>query len=300
MDEEELSVSPPSSTTTTTKPTAAPSPAPTTTPPSQTDDVPRTGPSSPLLDSSTVSLQEALPETSPSSSSSPAAAEKQTQSKMRTVWVVRHGERLDNVDDNWVANTPGVNPYDPPLTDVGVHQASCTAAMILDERQAAEVDNPVTVLSSPFSRCLNTAGVIAEALGVPVRPENGLCEMLKTEWFATDPIPTLQPKLRAGCTASLDTQQPSVMTVTWPETLDQSLTRYAQSASVLLEAFPVGDLVFVTHGYGVQAMTEFFDNDAFIYQCEYCATTTACTEDGGKRWSVIRCSDHSHVTPKST
>ncbi len=39
----------------------------------------------------------------------------------QTVLVVRHGERLDNVDYDWVTRTE--RPYDPPLTEAGVREA---------------------------------------------------------------------------------------------------------------------------------------------------------------------------------
>ena len=37
------------------------------------------------------------------------------------VFIIRHGERLDNVDYGWVEKAE--RPYDPPLTDDGVKEA---------------------------------------------------------------------------------------------------------------------------------------------------------------------------------
>ncbi len=39
----------------------------------------------------------------------------------QVVIVIRHGERIDNVDYDWVIRSK--RPYDPPLTEVGVKQA---------------------------------------------------------------------------------------------------------------------------------------------------------------------------------
>jgi broad specificity phosphatase PhoE len=39
----------------------------------------------------------------------------------RTVWLVRHGERVDDVVADWVATA--ARPFDPPLTEVGATQA---------------------------------------------------------------------------------------------------------------------------------------------------------------------------------
>ena len=38
------------------------------------------------------------------------------------VFIIRHGERLDNVDYDWVRTAE--RPYDPPLTEDGVKEAS--------------------------------------------------------------------------------------------------------------------------------------------------------------------------------
>ena len=48
-------------------------------------------------------------------------AQKDDQSVQR-VFIIRHGERLDNVDYDWVRWAE--RPYDPPLTDDGVKEAS--------------------------------------------------------------------------------------------------------------------------------------------------------------------------------
>ena len=45
-------------------------------------------------------------------------AEKQ---KIQRIFIIRHGERLDNVDYEWELTAE--RPYDPPLTDDGTKQA---------------------------------------------------------------------------------------------------------------------------------------------------------------------------------
>ena len=42
--------------------------------------------------------------------------------KVQHVFIIRHGERLDNVDYDWVRTAE--RPYDPPLTEDGVKEAS--------------------------------------------------------------------------------------------------------------------------------------------------------------------------------
>ena len=55
--------------------------------------------------------------------------EKRASSSKQRVIVVRHGERLDNVDYTWTETA--ARPYDPPLTEKGVEQARDTGKRFL-------------------------------------------------------------------------------------------------------------------------------------------------------------------------
>ena len=59
-------------------------------------------------------------------------AQKDDQSVQR-VFIIRHGERLDNVDYDWVRWAE--RPYDPPLTDDGVKEASEAGERLNRQRQ---------------------------------------------------------------------------------------------------------------------------------------------------------------------
>lgn len=50
-----------------------------------------------------------------------ATKDTDTGRQVQVVIVIRHGERIDNVDYDWVIRSK--RPYDPPLTEVGVKQA---------------------------------------------------------------------------------------------------------------------------------------------------------------------------------
>uniref|UniRef100_A0A183BHI3 Phosphoglycerate mutase family protein n=1 Tax=Globodera pallida TaxID=36090 RepID=A0A183BHI3_GLOPA len=70
----------------------------------------------------------------------------------RLLWIVRHGQRVDNIDVQWRAN--GASPRgqwdDPPLSPRGVVQASEVGAALATE--------PISlVVCSPFTRCVQTA-----------------------------------------------------------------------------------------------------------------------------------------------
>jgi broad specificity phosphatase PhoE len=89
--------------------------------------------------------------------------------KKCSLYLVRHGQRLDAVDKNWYEKDD--NQYDPPLSDAGFEQAECLAERLLQE--------PIDyIFVSPYLRALQTAHPIAEALDLPLYVENGIGEWL--------------------------------------------------------------------------------------------------------------------------
>ena len=59
---------------------------------------------------------------------------------------------------------------DPALTEVGISQAEAVA------RRLSGMDDVTAVVCSPLWRARQTAGAVAGALGVPIRPHGGLTE----------------------------------------------------------------------------------------------------------------------------
>jgi broad specificity phosphatase PhoE len=41
-----------------------------------------------------------------------------TNNNLQTLWLLRHGERSDLVDQNWLKTA--TRPFDPPLTEKGI------------------------------------------------------------------------------------------------------------------------------------------------------------------------------------
>lgn len=76
--------------------------------------------------------------------------------------LVRHGQSEFNVVYSVTRQDPGIQ--DPKLTDEGRRQAAAVADALAD-RDLAEV------LSSPYTRALETADIIAGRLGLPIRIE---------------------------------------------------------------------------------------------------------------------------------
>lgn len=99
-----------------------------------------------------------------------------------TVIVVRHAERMDFEDENWVYTT--ATPWDSPLSDTG----HATAQRIADEMAKLDVSSPVQLLCSPFRRCIETSMPIAELFSTKI----SLCSVFG-EWMNTDYFPLGTP-----------------------------------------------------------------------------------------------------------
>lgn len=83
--------------------------------------------------------------------------------------LVRHGETLDNREGRLLGRS------DPPLTARGRVQARAVAAAVRDEQ-------PGTVLTSPLTRAVQTASLIAEACGAELVVEDRLIEIDYGDW----------------------------------------------------------------------------------------------------------------------
>uniref|UniRef100_A0A915CYP1 Phosphoglycerate mutase n=1 Tax=Ditylenchus dipsaci TaxID=166011 RepID=A0A915CYP1_9BILA len=80
---------------------------------------------------------------------------------VRHIWIVRHGERVDNVDPDWKDIAPRGAWDDPPLTSRGLCQAREVGIRLAKFKHHEPIDY---IFSSPFTRCLQTTTNIIEAI----------------------------------------------------------------------------------------------------------------------------------------
>jgi len=206
------------------------------------------------------------------------------QTKERSIWLIRHGNRLDFADPDWAKAND--YPVDPPLSADGVLQAQATAAFLSGQ--------PIRHLfASPFRRTMETASWIAEALGLPVCIEEGLREMLLIEWF-----PQL-PKIDSDETlakrfARVDTTYEDRCIPVWPETKEDSRARGARTITRLAADFQ-GDLALVTHGGMIQNLCQGLlpGEDLKLHTCMCCLIEL---RQSGNQWRLHRSGhDTSHL-----
>lgn len=87
--------------------------------------------------------------------------------------IMRHGHRF-------------ADPPDPELTERGFNQVKAVVDVLVN----AKID---AIFCSPFVRAIQSAAPIAQALGLQLRVDFGLCELLASGWlYDTNPLPELK------------------------------------------------------------------------------------------------------------
>jgi len=164
------------------------------------------------------------------------------------VWVVRHGDRLDFEmgQEKWRAIAQRVN--DPCLSDLGHQQAVETAQAVASENDRPD-RRPTSIISSPFLRCIETSNPLAGLLGLPIKIDHSLFEVV----FTGESMPSLAD--RACYFPRIDLDYESVFKPPSGEGFPvECIARYGEAASRLVEKFEGESIVLVTHAAGVCAI----------------------------------------------
>ena len=171
-----------------------------------------------------------------------ANQEKDSSSSERTVWICRHGMRIDQVDPTWRRR----NGHDPHLAQEGVRQARETGERLRGEG----IEH---VFASPFLRAVETAHHIADALELPIHIERGLGEWLNLQWFRQMPeTASLEELIRRF--PRVDPAYESLVFPLYPETAEEAFARAGRAARLLAERYR-GNLLLVGHGHSVVGMS---------------------------------------------
>lgn len=160
----------------------------------------------------------------------------------QTIWLARHGTRIDNVDPDWPATA--ARPFDPHLHPTGAGEARKLAAALAE----APID---VVYASPFLRALQTATPIADATGAPLRIDAGLGEWLRDIWFEQTPVLFPEAKVDWRCDR-LERDYCSPARLAWPESWSAAMARTGEAIRRL--AATGENLIAVGHGASVIGM----------------------------------------------
>ena len=98
------------------------------------------------------------------------------------IFVIRHGERIDYVDKDWINKVNHDRYRDPYLAEKGIKQSKETAIKLLGIFKNKQLsDDNLIIISSPYIRCVQTASLFAKDLNYKslIKIEPGICEVLK-------------------------------------------------------------------------------------------------------------------------
>ena len=205
----------------------------------------------------------------------------------QTVWIARHGNRIDFVNPDWFLTAE--HRYDPHLSEDGHVQAKQLANRLKGEGISH-------IFASPFLRTVQTANYAAEALDLSIKLEWGLCEWLNPEWMTempeTESVEDLYrrfPRVDASYKGGV---------ANYPETGEACLKRAGETAKRLANEFP-DDMLLVAHaGSVVGSAIGLLGDPKTKIKASLCCLVKVVRDQG--EWSIALNGDTSHLTDSET
>jgi broad specificity phosphatase PhoE len=202
------------------------------------------------------------------------------------VFVLRHGERSDRVHPRYVR--PYEVPFDPSLTELGLLQAERSAQFI---QHISPKNVSVHIVSSPFLRCLETAGKLAHVFNAPIHIEEGFGEFLCDFDFGANPFDSLWYKsydlesLSEHLNGAKVIVNSHVLRPTFPETHTTLAPRVRQAFDAYFPKLDSEVIIFVTHLFILENLTSIFlSKEIEMSEQGYCKLTYAQYRNG--EWEV--------------
>ena len=206
---------------------------------------------------------------------------------LQTIWIARHGNRLDFVNPEWFNTAP--RRYDPPLSEDGIIQAQELGTRLKSE-------NIAHIFSSPFLRAIQTANEVAAILDLPIKIEAGLSEWLNPDWMSETPEIHPQTELAAKY-PHIDGSYNSLITPEYPESEETVKNRSGETARKLAAEFNQ-DILLVGHGASVLGTTIGLVGGNPIINAALCCLVKV--EGGENKWELKLNGDTSHLSQVET
>ena len=201
----------------------------------------------------------------------------------QTVWIARHGNRLDFVNPEWF-NT-AARRYDPPLSEDGLMQA-------MELAQRLKPENINHIFASPFLRTIQTANQVAQVLNLPIKLEAGLSEWNNQDWMTEIPE-THPPDFLAEQFPLIDWSYRSYLTPQYPENETEVNQRTEATVKQLVQEFS-DDLLIVGHGASVLGATQGLVTNTPETKIALCCLTKVVQSD--RSWELEFFADTSHLS----
>lgn len=203
----------------------------------------------------------------------------------QTVWMARHGNRLDFVNPEWFDSAE--RRYDPPLSEDGFIQAKQLG-------QRLKSENICHIFSSPFLRTIQTANEIAEILDLPLKLEAGLSEWHNLNWMTETPETHPQELLEKQF-PRIDWNYDSRVIPSYPESEEELYRRTAATARNLIAEF-AEDILLVGHGASVLGTTKGLVKGNPVVNASLCCLVKVVHNGNG--WEMELNGDVSHLSKR--
>lgn len=214
--------------------------------------------------------------------------------KLQQVFIARHGERIDVVDQDW--RKKAENPGDPPLTELGFKQAHQLGLRLKKEK----IDH---IYCSPFLRTVQTAHQVANVLSLPVKVEYGLSEGLLEKLF-----PYGEPKMSSLKALKKEMNLVSLEECSYhgvlpfPEQYKSVVARVNATLAHYLKKHPTENVLFVGHGLSVDYLAKALlpkerGKNWFI---PYCSLAECEREVGSDTWRHVSLWDDSFLDARQS
>jgi broad specificity phosphatase PhoE len=207
----------------------------------------------------------------------------------QTVAMVRHGDRLDHTFE-WEAHPHSKRwPNDTPLSEEGHEHARAVGQSFKESGKPFGM-----IISSPYLRCAQTAGRIAQVLAIPVHFDLDMGEVFDDVSMVGDCTGIPQHKSAEELAEHLKPDFPDVewvrddsgqikiegMLQDFPESFDAARMRYCYKVKKLLQkaAAELLSVIIVTHGDALGAVVGLMNEDLLIRNIPYAAYAIASRE----------------------
>jgi broad specificity phosphatase PhoE len=197
--------------------------------------------------------------------------------------LVRHGVTDWNREGRFQGH------LDPPLSDRGRHQAHLAGLRMARDPEL----RPQRVISSSLGRALQTAEVIARALGVPVHADPRLMEIGQGEWEGRthDEISSTDGERYAAWRDAPGVRQPP-----GGEPIADAAVRVRSTLDELVAGGP-GTVCVVSHGGTMRLLAriifELGEDASWALDVDNASIGVASLHDG--RWRLERWNDTTHL-----
>ena len=196
---------------------------------------------------------------------------------LKSIIIMRHGERIDCIDSQ--KNKQILSEYDPELTEKGILQAKDIGKQI--KKSIKNEINILNIYSNIFTRTIMTGLNLAKKLNLKnnnIYIINSLFEIASENNFKYFPLKSLlinnknknlyekfilnSIKSIENCTLKKYKDDEDI--IKYPETFNEAIDRYNKIAEELFKEIIENKNnsfnIIVTHGYGVQVITEYLFN----------------------------------------